>query len=75
MDKVINYSLEDSLANIEKYGEDKVLSRNPEEQRWYYTSVYESCIEGVDKNNEIFKRYKEVLKKLFNYEEEEIERF
>ena len=53
-----------------KYGKDNVLSRNPEEQRWYYTSVYESCIYGVDKNNEIFKRYKNILEQLFNYKEE-----
>lgn len=62
-DKISN--LQDSLNNIEKYGEDKVLSSKPEEQKWYYTSVYESCIEGVDKNNPIFKRYKEILEKLF----------
>ena len=68
-DKISN--LEDSLSNIKKYGEDKVLSRNPEEQKWYYTSVYESCIEGVDKNNEIFQRYKNILKELFNYKVEE----
>ena len=67
-DKIRN--LEDALANIKKYGKDNVLSRNPEEQRWYYTSVYESCIYGVDKNNEIFKRYKNILEQLFNYKEE-----
>ena len=67
-DKISN--LEDALANIKKYGKDNVLSRNPEEQRWYYTSVYESCIYGVDKNNEIFKRYKNILEQLFNYKEE-----
>lgn len=62
-DKISN--LEDALYNIEKYGEDKVINRNPEEQRWYYTSVYNSCIEGVDENHSIFKRYKEVLKNIF----------
>ena len=68
-DKISN--LEDALSNMKKYGEDKVLNRNPEEQEWYYTSVYESCINGVDKNNEIFKRYEKVLKELFNYKSEE----
>lgn len=62
-DKISN--LEDALNNIEKYGEDKVINRNPEEQKWYYTSVYESCIEGVDENHPIFKRYKKVLQKIF----------
>ena len=63
-DKVSN--LQDAAANIEKYGSDKVLSRNPKEQEWYYTSVYESCIEGVDKTNPIFERYRKLLEKLFN---------
>lgn len=64
-DKISN--LEDSLSNIKKYGIDKVLSSNPEEQKWYYISVYESCIDGVDSNNPIFKRYRNILKELFNY--------
>lgn len=62
-DKISN--LEDALSNIEKYGEDKVINRNPEEQKWYYTSVYNSCIEGVDENHPIFKRYKSVLERIF----------
>jgi len=64
-DKISN--LEDALSNIEKYGEDKVINRNPEEQKWYYTSVYNSCIEGVNENHTIFKRYKEILEKVFNF--------
>ena len=64
-DKISN--LEDSLSNIKKYGIDKVLSSNPEEQKWYYISVYESCIDGVDSNNPIFKRYRRILKELFDY--------
>lgn len=64
-DKISN--LEDSLSNIKKYGTDKVLGSNPEEQKWYYISVYESCIEGVDSNNPIFKRYRRILKELFDY--------
>lgn len=63
-DKISN--LEDALSNIEKYGEDKVINRNPKEQRWYYTSVYNSCIEGEDDNHPIFKRYKSVLEQIFN---------
>lgn len=62
-DKISN--LEDALSNIEKYGEDKVINRNPEEQKWYYTSVYNSCIEGVNENHPIFKRYKSVLERIF----------
>ena len=62
-DKINN--LEDSISNIKECGEDKVLSRNPEEQKWYYTSVYKSCIENVDANHPIFVRYKKVLEELW----------
>ena len=62
-DKISN--LEDALANIQKYGKDEVLDRNPEEQEWYYRSVYKSCIQGVDEHNEIFERYKKILEKVF----------
>lgn len=67
-DKISN--LEDLEDSIEIHGEKKAweaLKRNKEKQRWYYTSVYESCIEGVNCNHPIFKRYKQVLKSLFNY--------
>ncbi len=62
-DKISN--LQDVLCNIEKYGEDKIISRNYEQQKWYYTSVYESCINGVDKTHPIFERYKKILEEVF----------
>ncbi len=62
-DKINN--LEDALSNIENDGKDNVLSRNPEEQKWYYENVYKSCVENVDKNHPIFKRYKDILEKVF----------
>ena len=62
-DKISN--LEDSLENIRKYGEDRVLKSRPEEQKWYYTNVYASCIENEDENHPIFKRYKKVLDKIW----------
>ena len=43
------------------------MGRNKDKQKWYYTSVYESCIEGEDKNHPIFEIYKKVLEKLFCY--------
>ena len=67
-DKISN--LEDLSDCIELYGEEKSwssLKRNKDLQKWYYTSVYESCINGVDKNHPIFKRYKNILEHLFNY--------
>lgn len=62
-DKISN--LEDALSNIKKYGEDKVLARNPEEQKWYYTNIYYSCIENQDKNTPIFERYKKILQEIW----------
>lgn len=62
-DKISN--LQDVLCNIEKYGEDKIISRNYDQQKWYYTSVYESCINGVDKTHPIFERYKKILEEVF----------
>ena len=67
-DKISN--LEDLEDCIELYGEEKAwsaLKRKKDKQKWYYTSVYESCIEGVDKEHPIFRRYRRVLEKLFEY--------
>ena len=68
-DKISN--LEDLEDCIELYGEEKSwssLKRNKEKQKWYYTKVYESCIEGVNKNHPIFQRYADILKRLFDYD-------
>ena len=67
-DKISN--LEDLYECIEKYGEEKAwgsLKRDKRMQKWYYTSVYESCILGEDEEHPIFKRYKKILEDLFNY--------
>ena len=67
-DKISN--LEDMEDSIKEYGEEKAwsaLKRNKDKQKWYYTSVYESCINGVDSEHPIFKRYKRVLESLFDY--------
>ena len=67
-DKISN--LEDLNECIEKYGEEKsygALKRGKDKQKWYYTSVYESCIYGQNKEHPIFKRYRNILEKLFNY--------
>lgn len=65
-DKINN--LEDLLDNIKKNGKErafKILYGNENMQKWYYSNVYNSCIYGVDENNPIFKRYKEILEKIF----------
>ena len=65
-DKINN--LDDTYESIMKYGEKaawEVLKRPKDKQEWYYTSVYNSCIEGEDENHPIFKRYKDILEKVF----------
>ncbi len=67
-DKISN--LEDLYEKIEIYGEEKsfaALKRGKDLQKWYYCSVYESCIYGADEKHPIFVRYKNILQKLFNY--------
>jgi len=67
-DKINN--LEDLYESIQKYGEEQSynsLKRGKDLQKWYYSTVYESCINGEDKNHPIFKRYKNILNKLFDY--------
>ena len=67
-DKINN--LESISDYIELYGEEKVYAsfkRGKEKQRWHYTNLYESCINGIDKKHPIFERYRKVLEKIFNY--------
>ena len=67
-DKISN--LEDLYEKIQIYGEEKAysaLKKGKEKQKWYYCSVYESCIWGENENHPIFKRYKKILTKLFDY--------
>ena len=64
-DKISN--LEDLGLIIGKKGvrDFSCFKRGEEQQRWYYTSVYESLISGEDKDLPMFKRYKEVLDSVF----------
>lgn len=67
-DKISN--LEDLSDCIDLYGEEKsygALKRPKDIQKWYYTSVYESCINGADENHPIFVRYRNILNHLFDY--------
>jgi len=67
-DKINN--LEDLYRLIQKYGEEKAysaLNRGKDLQKWYYCTLYESCVNEVDENHPIFNRYKNILNKLFNY--------
>lgn len=70
-DKINN--LEDLMLKFEKSGKRdfSAFKRGEEQQRWYYTSVYESLIYGEDENLPIFKRLKRVIDIVF-YEKEDL---
>lgn len=64
-DKINN--LEDLCLKFEKSGERdfSAFKRGEEQQKWYYTSMYESLISGEDKKTPIFSRLEEILDKVF----------
>ena len=64
-DKVSN--LETMYNLYEEIGEELWNSFNKpkEKQKWYYTEMYKAIIENTTEDNNLFKRYKEVLEKLF----------
>lgn len=45
------------------------FNRGEEQQRWYYTNIYQSLISGEDENNPLFIRLKDALDKAFNKKE------
>lgn len=81
IEKIKNASIEgkllecaDKISNLEctyalyiEQGESVWDSFNKprEEQKWYYTSMYEAVIANVKENNILFDRYKKILEKLF----------
>lgn len=64
-DKINN--LEDLMIKFQKNGERdfSAFNRGEEQQRWYYTNVYESLISGEDDKLPIFMRLKKVLDIVF----------
>ena len=70
-DKINN--LEDLMLKFQKSGKRdfSAFKRGEEQQKWYYTSVYESLIYGEDENLPIFKRLKRVIDIVF-YEKEDL---
>ncbi len=64
-DKIDN--LEDLFLKFEKTGKRdfSAFKRGEESQKWYYTNIYESLINGIDEDLPIFKRLKELLDKVF----------
>ena len=69
-DKINN--LEDLMLKFQKSGKRdfSAFKRGEEQQRWYYTSVYESLIYGEDESLPIFKRLKNVLDIVFAEKED-----
>ena len=65
-DKINN--LEDLMIKFQKSGKRdfSAFKRGEEQQRWYYTNVYESLIYGEDSNLPIFKRLKMVIDIVYN---------
>ncbi len=69
-DKINN--LEDLFLKFEKTGKRDFQSfkRGEEAQKWFYTSVYESLIEGEDEHLPIFEHLKDILDKVFYQKED-----
>ncbi|MGN1341776.1 MAG: HD domain-containing protein [Bacilli bacterium] len=69
-DKINN--LEDLMLKFQKSGKRdfSAFKRGEEQQKWYYTSVYESLIYGEDEKLPIFKRLKNVLDIVFTEKED-----
>lgn len=68
-DKINN--LEDLFLKFEKNGtrDFSTFKKGENEQKWYYTSIYESLITNEDKNLPIFIRLKDILDKVFYQKE------
>lgn len=71
-DKINN--LEDLYLKFEKNGvrDFSTFNRGEEQQRWYYTGVYQSLVSNENENEPIFARLKDVLDKVF-YEKEDLD--
>lgn len=69
-DKINN--LEDLMIQFQKSGKRdfSAFKRGEEQQKWYYTNVYESLIYGENENLPIFKRLKNVLNIVFDNQED-----
>jgi len=65
-DKISN--LEDLRSLFERNGEYNfdAFKRGYKEQKWYYTSVYESLVTNEDENHPMFVRLKELVEHIFN---------
>jgi len=70
-DKINN--LEDLFLKFEKSGirDFSAFKRGEEQQKWYYTNIYESLVAGEDKDLPIFVRLKDILDRVF-YKKEDL---
>ena len=69
-DKINN--LEDMMLKFEKNGakDFSTFKRGEEQQKWYFTNVYESIIYNEDANLPIFKRFKNAVDNVFDKAED-----
>lgn len=69
-DKINN--LEDLFLKFEKSGKRdfSAFKRGEEQQKWYYTSIYDSLITNEDQNLPIFVKLKDILDKVFAKKED-----
>ena len=65
-DKINN--LESIYIDLQREGEEvwKKFKRGREDQKWYHENVYESIVANTDKKHPLFKRQRELIKKIFN---------
>ena len=65
VDKISN--LETLYALYKEEGEKvwESFNKPKEEQKWYYTNMYDAVLMNTTEENKLFERYKKILDKLF----------
>lgn len=64
-DKISNLECLYSLYQEEGENVWNSFNKPKEEQKWYYTNMYDAVIMNTDNNSDLFYRYKKILDKLF----------
>lgn len=64
-DKISNLECLYSLYQEEGKNVWNSFNKPKEEQKWYYTNMYDAVIMNTDNNSDLFYRYKKILDKLF----------
>ncbi len=64
-DKINNLECLYSVYEEKKDDVWKDFNQPYEEQKWYYTNMYDAVLSNTKENNELFERYKKILDKVF----------